>query len=138
MVFPVVMYSYESWTIKKTEQQRTDAFELWCWTIESPLDCQESKPVNPKENQPWIFIAKANVKAEGSAFWPPDAKSRFTGKDPDAGKEWRQQEEVAEDKMVRYHHWLNGHESEQTPGDSGGQGSQACCSSWSLKELDMT
>ena len=96
------MYSCESWTIKKTEQQRTDAFELWCWTIESPLDCQESKPVNPKENQPWIFIGKANVKAEGSAFWPPDAKSRFTGKDPDAGKDWRQKEkEKAEYEIVR-------------------------------------
>ena len=76
MVFPVVMYKYESWTIKKAERQRTDAFELWCWrALESPLDSEEIKQVNPKRNQPWIFIGRADAEAEVPIFWPPDAKN---------------------------------------------------------------
>ena len=87
-------------------------------TLESPLDCK-IKPTNPKGNQPWKFIAKTDAKAEAPILWPPDVKSWLTGKDPDAGKDWKQKErEAAEDEMVRQHHWLNGHESEQTPGDS--------------------
>ena len=90
-------------------------------TLESPLDCKEIKPVNPKGNQPWIFIGRNNTEAP--TFWPPDANSWLTGKDPDAGKDWGQEEKGAiEDKMVGWHHWLNGHESEQTPEDSEGQG----------------
>ena len=100
-------------------------------TLESPLDYKEIKPVNPKGNQSWIFIGKTGGEAEAPLLWPPDVKSQLIGKDPDAGKDWGQEEKgVAEHEMVRQHHWFNGHESEQTPGDSGGQKSLACCSSW--------
>ena len=80
MVFPVVMYACESWTIKKNEHWRIDAFELWCWrTLESPLDCKEIQPVHPKGNQSWIFIGRTD--AEGPILWPPDMKNWLTGKD---------------------------------------------------------
>ena len=93
MVFPVVMYGCESWTIKKTECQRTDAFELWCWkTRESPLDWKEIKSVNLKGNQSWIFIGRTDAEAEAPVLWPPDAKSWLIGRDPDAGRDWRQEE----------------------------------------------
>ena len=96
------------------------------------------KPVNPKRNQPWIFIGKSDAEAETPVLWPPDAKSQLTGKDPDAGKDWRQEEKgTTEDEMVGWHHWLNRHEFEQTPGDSKGQGNLSCWSPWGRKELDM-
>ena len=86
MVFPVVMYGYVNWTTKKAEHQRIDAFELWCWkSLESPLDCKEIKPVNPKGNQPCIFTGWTN--AEAPTIWLPDAKSWLIGKDPDVGKD---------------------------------------------------
>ena len=119
-------------------------FELWCWRIlESPLDCKEIQPVNPKGNQPWIVTERADAEAEAEAealiVWPPAEKSWLIGKAPDAGKDWRQMEKgVAEDKMVGWHHQLGEHEFEQTPGDSRGQRSLACCSPWGYKELDMT
>ena len=76
MVFPVVMFGSESWTIKKGEHQRIDAFELWCWNrLESPLDCKEIQPVHPKGDQSWVFIGRTDVEAETAVFWPPDAKS---------------------------------------------------------------
>ena len=100
-------------------------------TLESPLDCK-IKPVNPKGNQPWIFIGRTD--AEAPILWPSDAKSWLIGKDPDTGKDWGQEKKGAtKEEMIGWHHWLNGHESEQTLGDSEGQGSQACCSSWSRK-----
>ena len=116
----------------------------WCfWTVvlektlESPLDCKEIKPVNPKGNQFWIFIGRTDAKA--LILWPLDAKSRLIGKYPAAGKDWRQEEKgTTEDEMVGWHHQLNGHEFEQAPGDGEGQGNLACCSPWSCKELDMT
>ena len=87
MVFPVVMYRCESWTIKKAECQRIAAFELWCWRrLASPSDNKEIKPVNPKGNQPWIFSGRTDAEAEVPIFWPPDSKSWLTGKDPYAGK----------------------------------------------------
>ena len=134
MVFPVDMYGCESWTIKKAECQRIDAFELWCWkTLESPLDCKEIQPVNPKGNQPWIFIGRTEAEAETPILWPPDMKSQLIGKDPDAGKDWGKEEKgVTEDDMVGWHHPHNGHENKQTPGDSEGQGSLASCSPWGL------
>ena len=121
MVFPVILYGCESWTIKKAECWRIDAFELWYWRrLESPLDCKEVKPVNPKENQSWIFIGRTD--AETLTLWPPDMKSWLIGKDPDIGKDWRQREKrEAEDEMIRQHHQLNRHEFEQTLGDSGRQ-----------------
>ena len=93
MVFPVVMYRCEHWTIKKAECWRIDAFELWCWRrlLKSPLDCKKIKPVNPK-GQPWIVIGRIDAKAEARIRWPPDAKSWLTGKDPNARKDWRQKE----------------------------------------------
>ena len=93
MIFPVVVYRCESWTIKKAECQRINAFELWCWrTLESPLDCKEIQSVSPKGNQSWIVIGRADVEAEAPVLWPPDAKNWLNGKDPDAGKDWRQEE----------------------------------------------
>ena len=94
---------------KKSECQTIDTFELWCWrrTLESPLDCNEIKLVNPKGNQPWIFIGRTDAEAEAPILWPPDAKIWLTGKDPDAGKNWRQEEkEMTKDEMVGWHHWL--------------------------------
>ena len=135
------MYGRENWTIKKAECQKIDAFELWYWekTLESPLDCKETQPVHPKGNQSWIFTGRTAVEAETSILWPPDAKSWLIGKDPDAGKDWGQEEKgTTEDEMVGWHYWLNGHEFEQALEDGEGQGSLACCSPWGRKELDMT
>ena len=85
------------------------------------MDSKEIKPVNPKENQAWIFIGRTDAEAEALIPWPPDMKNPLTGKDSDAGKDWRQKEKgMAEDGIVREHHWLNGHEFEQTTGESGG------------------
>ena len=140
MVFPVVIYVCESWPIKKAECQRIDAFELWCWRrFESPLDCKEIKPVKPKGNQSWIFIERTDAEAEVPILWPPDAKNWLIGKVPNTGKDWRQEEKrTTEDDMIGWHHWLNGHEFEQTLGDGEGQGSLACCRPWGCKELDTT
>ena len=108
-------------------------------TLESPLDIEEIKLVNPKWNQPWILIGRTDAEVEAPTLWSLHVKSCLIGKDPDAGKDWRQEEKgVTEDEMVRWHHWLNGHEFEQTPGDSKGQGSLVCCSPWGHKELDAT
>ena len=111
----------------------------WCfWTVvlektlESPVDCKEIKPVNPKGNQSWIFTERTDAEAEAPILWPLDVKSRFTGNEPDPEKHWRQEE------MVGWHHQLDGHEFEKALGDSGGQGSLACCSIFSYKESDMT
>ena len=145
MVFLVVMdvthiYGCESWSIKKTEWPRIDAFELWCWRkLLSPLDRKEIQPVHPKGNQSWIFFGRTNVKAETPILWPPDAKNWIIWKDPDAGKDWRQEEKgKTEDEMVGWHHWLDGHEFEQASGVGDGQGSLVCCSPWGHKESDMT
>ena len=108
-------------------------------TLDSPLDCKEIRPVSPKGNQSWIFIGRTDVETEAPILWPPDAKSRLVGKDPDVGKDWRQEEKgVTEDEIFGWHHWLNGHEFEQTLGDSEGQGSLACCSPRGRKESDTT
>ena len=91
MVFPVVMYGCESWTIKKAEHWTTDAFELWCWRrLLSPLNCKEIQPVHPKGDQSWVFIGRTAVEAETLIFWPPDVKNQLIRKDPDAGKDWWQ------------------------------------------------
>ena len=95
MVFPVVMYGCETWTIKKAECWRIDSFELWCWRrlFESPLDYKEIQPVHPKGDQSWIFIGRTD--AETSIIWPPDAKSWLIGEHPDAGKDWQQEKKQA-------------------------------------------
>ena len=124
------LYHKESWAPKN-----------WCfWTVvldktlESPLDCKELKPVNPKENQSWIFIGRTDAEAEASIFWPLDVKNWLIGTDPYAGKDWRLEEKgTTEDEMVGWPHWLNGHEFEQASGAGDGQGSLACCSPWVAK-----
>ena len=128
MVFPVVTYGCKSWTIKKAE-------ELMFWivvlekTLESSLDCKEIKPVNPKGNQSWIFIGRTDAEAETPILWPPDVKNSLTGKNPDAGKDWRQEEKgTTENEMVGWYHRLNGHEFESTPGVGEGQESLECYS----------
>ena len=115
MVFPVVTYGCEIWTIKKAESWRTNAFELWCWekTLESPLDCKEIQPVHPKGNQSWMFIGRTDAEAETPVLWPPDAKNQLIWKYPDAGKDCRWEEKgMTDDKKVGWHHWLDGHEFE--------------------------
>ena len=118
----------------------------WCfWTmvlekaLESLLDSKEIKPVNPKGNEPWIFIGRTDAEAEALILWPPDVKSQLMGKDSDAGKDWGQEEKrETEGEMVGWHHRLNSQEFEQTLRDSEGQGSLVCCSPWGRKELDVT
>ena len=133
MAFPVVIYGCES-------------CKNWCfWTValektlESPLDSKEIQPVHPKGNQSWIFIGKAESKAETPVIWPPDGKNWLPGKDPDVGKDWRQEEKgKTEDEIFGWHQQLNGYEFEQTLGAGDGQGSLACCSPQGRKELDTT
>ena len=108
-------------------------------TLESPLNCKELKPIIPKGNQSWIFIGRTDAEAETPILWPLDAKNWLIGKDPDAGKDWRQEEKGRQrDEMVGWHHWLDGHEFEQALGVGDGQESLACCSPWGCKESDMT
>ena len=103
-------------------------------TLQSPIDCKEIQPVHPKGNQSWIFIGKTDAEAEAPILWPPDARSRFIWKDPDAGKDWGQEEKgTTEDEIVWWCYWLNGHEFEQAPGDGEGQGNLEGC-----KESDTT
>ena len=121
------------------------ALKNWCFstavlekTLESPFNCNYIQPVNPQGNHSWIFIGRTDAKSEAPIFWPPDGKNWLIGKDPDAGKDWRQEEKgTAEDEMVEWHHWFNAHEFEQTPGDSEGQGSLVCYFPWGCKKLDM-
>ena len=116
----------------------------WCFqtvvlekTLQNPLDCKEIKPVNPKGNQPWIFIGMTDTETEAPMLWPLDVKSWLIGKGPDAVKDWRQEEKgTTEDETVGWHHQLSGHEFEQALGDGEGQGSPACCSPWGCKESD--
>ena len=114
------------------------------WTVvfkkalESPLDCKEIQPVHPKD-QAWVFIGRTDVEAEIPILWPHDAKSWLIGKDPDAGKDWGQEEKgTTEDEVVGWHHWPNGHGYGWTLGFGDGQGGLACCGSWGCKELDTT
>ena len=137
MVLPIVMYGYDSWTIKKAEHWRIDSFEMWCWKrLESPLDSKEIKPVYPKGNQFWVFIGKTDVEVGAPILWPSDVKNWLTGKDPYVKKYWGHEEKGATDyEMVGWHYQCNGHEVKQTPGDSEWQESLACCSTWGYKEL---
>ena len=137
VVLPIVTYRCENWTIKTT------ALKNWCFrivvlekTLESPSNCKEIKPVNPKGNQPLIFIWRTD--AEAPIFRPPDAKNLLIGKDPDAGKDWRQKEKrMTVDEMVGWHHWLSGHEFEQAPGGGEGQESLLCRRPWGHKGSNM-
>ena len=138
MVFPVVMYGCESWTVKKAEHQRIDAFELWCWRrLSRVLDCKEIQPVHSEGDHPWDFFGRNDAKAETLILWPPVMKNWLIVKDPATGKDWRQEEKgMTEDEMVGWHYWLDGHESEQALGTGDGQGSLTCYSPWGQKESD--
>ena len=139
IVFPVVTYGCESWIIKKAECRRCLQTVVLEKTLQSSLDCKEIKPANPKGNQSWIFTGRTEAEAEAPILWPPDAKNWLIGRDPDAGKDWRQEEKgMTEDEMVGWHHRLDGHKFEQAPGVSDGQGDLAFCSLWGCKESDMT
>ena len=130
MDYPVVINSCESWTVKKAERWRIDAFKLWCWRrlLKVPwtsLDC--------------IFTGSTDAEAEAPVFWSSDANRQFTGKVSDAGKDWGQKEKMAsEDEIAGWYQQCNEHELGQTPGDGEGQGGLVCCSPWGCKELDST
>ena len=143
MVFPVVTCGCESWTIKKAEDWRIDAFELWCWRrlLRVPWTARRSNhpPVHPKGYLSWIFIGRTDADVETPIVWLPDAKNRLIWKDPDAGKDWRWEEKgTTEDEMVEWHHQLDGREFEQVSGTGDRQGSSVCCSPWGCKESDIT
>ena len=118
----------------------------WCfWTVvlektlKSPLNCKEIQPVHSEGDQPWVFFGRNDAKAETPILWPPHVKSWLIGKDFDAGRDWGQEEKgTTEDEMAGWHDWLNGRESEWTPGVGDRQGGLACCNSWSRKESDTT
>ena len=138
--FPAVVFRCSSWTIKKTAPNNfcfcTVVLEK---TLENPLDCKEIQLVNSKGNQSWIFIGRTDVEAETAILGPPDAKSWLIWKDPDAGRDWGQEEKgTTEDEMVGWHHRLNGHGFGGTLGVGDEQGGLACCSSWVCKESDTT
>ena len=138
MVFPVVMYRCESWTIKKAAHQRTDAFKLWCWRrlLRVPWTARRSNQSILKEINPEYSLEGLMLKLQylGHLMWRADSLEKTL-----TGKDWRQEEKrMAEDEMVRKHHWLNGHQFEQIPGDSGRQRSLAYCGPWGRKESDMT
>ena len=139
MVFPVVMYGCESWTVKKAEHWRIDVFQLWCWRrpLRVPWTARRSNQSILKELSP--EYSRTDAEAETPILWSPDVKSWVLGKDPDAGKDWRREEKrMIEDEMVGWHHWLDGHEFEQAPGVGDGQGSLVCCSPWGHRESDVT
>ena len=148
MVFWVVMCECESWFPPKNLSFHKESWapKNWCfWTVvlektfECPLDYKEIKPVHPKVNQSWIFSGRTDAEVEAPKLWPPDAKNWLIWKDPDAGKDWRHEEKgMTEDKMVEWHHRLNGHEFELALGDGEGQESLACCSPRGCKESDTT
>ena len=157
------MYRCERWTTEKAEHWRIHAFKLWCWRrllrvhwttkklklmlfncgVEEDfwesLGLKGNKTNQPTENQSWIFIGRTYDETEAPILWPTDAKNWLFGRDPDARKDWRQVEKrIAEDEMVVWHHWLDGHEFEQALGVGDEQGSLVCCSPWGCKESDMT
>ena len=134
------MYGCESWTVKKAEHWRIDAFELWCWRrlLRVPWTARRSNQ-STKGDQPWDFFGRNDVKAETPVLWPPHVKSWLVGKDSDPGRDWGQEEKgMTEDEMAGWHHWLDGCESQWTPGVGDGQSGLVCCDSWGRKESDTT
>ena len=140
MVFPVVMYGCESWTVKKAECRRIDTFELWCWRrlLRVPWTPRRSNQSILKEINPGCSL-EVLAKAETPILWPPHVKSWPIGRDSDAGRDWGQEEKgTTEDEMAGWHHRLYGCEFEWTPGVDDRQGGLACCGSWGRKESDTT
>ena len=138
-------FSSHMWMWELDHKESWAPKNWWFWTVvlekilESPLDCKEIQPVHPKGNHPWIFIGRTTAKAETPILWPPDVKNWLIWKDPDAGKDWRQEEKgITKDQMVGWHHGPNGHEFEQALGVGDGRGSLSCCSPWGHKEWDTT
>ena len=141
MVFPVVMYGCESWTVNKAEHRRIDAFELWCWRklLKVPWTARRSNQSILREINPEYSLEGLMLKLKTPILWTPDAKNWLLGKVSDAGKDWGQKEKRAsEDEMAGWHHWCNGHELGQTSEDSEGQGGLVCFSLRGHKELDTT
>jgi len=137
MGFPVRMWEQDN--------KEGRAWRNWCFqtevlekTLECPLDSKEIKPVNLKGNQPWILFGGTNGEYEAPTLWPPDANSWLIRKDPDDGKDSKQEKRATEDEMLGWHHWFNGPELGQIPGDDEGHGSLMCCSPWGSEESDMT
>ena len=140
MVLPVVMYGCESWIVKKAEHRRIDPFELWCWRrlLRIPWTARRSNQSILKEISPGISLEGMMLKLKLQYFGHL-MRRVLIGKDSDDGRDWGQEEKgTTEDEMARWHHWLDGRESEWTPGVGDGQGGLACCRSWGCKELDMT
>ena len=148
MFFPHILAFLKSgWGQQSMLDHKEDwAPRNWCFwivmlkkTLESPLDSKEIKSVNPEGNQSWIFIGRTDAEAEVPKLWPPNEKSRLIRKDPDAGKNWVPEEKgKTEDKIVGWHHQLNGHEFEKTPGDVERQGNLVCSSPWNHNALGKT
>ena len=141
MVFPVIIYGCESWTVKKAEWWRIDAFELCCWRrlLRVPWTARRSNWSILKGDQSWVFFGRNDAIAETPGLWPPHVKSWLIGKDSDAGRDWGQEEKgTTEDEMAGWHHWLDGREFEWTPAVGDRQGGLACCNSWGCKESDTT
>ena len=139
MVFPVVLYGCESWTVKKAECYRIGA--VWTVvlqkTLDNSLDCKKIQPVHPKGDQSWVFTGRTDVEAETPILWSTDAKIWLIGKDTDAGEDWMQEEKgTTEDEMVGWHHRLNAYGFGWTPGVGHGQGGLVCCGSWDHKVSD--
>ena len=140
MVFPVVMHGCESWTVKKAERRRIDAFELWCWRrlLRAPWTARRSNQSILKEINPKISLEGLMLELK-LLYFGHLMQSWLIGKDSDAGRDWGQEEKgTTEHEMAGWHHGLNGCETEWTPGDGDGQGGLACCDSWGRKELDTT
>ena len=140
MVFPLVMYGWESWTIKKAECWRIDAFDLWIWRrlLRVPWTARIPNQSILREISPEYSLEGLMLKLKTPILWPPDPKHWLIGKGPAAGKDWRQEEKgTTEDEMLVSHHRLDGHEIEKAPEVGDGQGSLVCCSPWHHKESDM-
>ena len=139
----LLLLAYWVWELDYKESW---AQKNWCfWTVvlektlESPLDCKEIQPVHSEGDQPWVFFGRNDAKAETPVLWLPDTKSWLIGKDPDAGRDWGQEEKgMTEDEMAGWHHWLDVCDSEWISGVGDGQGGLTCCNSWGLKKLDKT
>ena len=149
LYYPYSVFCHDiikSFKVVKKKKKESWAPKNWCfWTVvlekilESPLDCKKIQPVHPKGDQSWVFIGRTDVEAETPTLWPPHVKSWLMGKDPNAGKNWGQEEkEMTEDEMAGWHHRLDGHGFGWTPGVGDGQGGLACCNSWGRKESDRT
>ena len=128
------LYYKESWVPK------IDTFELWCWRrlLRVPMDCKEIQAVHPKGDKSWVFTGRTDVEAKAPILWPPDAKNWLIGKDPDAGKDWRQEKGMTGDEVIGWHHQLSGHELGQAPGVGARQGGLACCRPRGHKESDVS